>query len=141
MGNKMDYASGPLDVLDLSIADPADRQILDEHVVSDILKSGSDPLPDQSMGDGRDGMDDMDETVLSRTDVVKPGAPTNEADSASKDAGSGDTTSRIRRRVMMEEITEGTTMQHRYQPETVRVSSVRRLLNWFMRRFWQSDLR
>ena len=141
MGNKMGYASGPLDVLDLSIADPADRQILDEHVVSDILKSGSDPLPDQSMGDGRDGMDDMDETVLSRTDVVKPGAPTNEADSASKDAGSGDTTSRIRRRVMMEEITEGTTALHHYQPKAAPVSWARRLLNWFMRRFWQSDLR
>ncbi len=44
-------------------------------------------------------------------------------------------------RLLVEEITEGTTMQHRYQPEVVRVSLARRLLNRFMSRFWQSDLR
>ncbi len=44
-------------------------------------------------------------------------------------------------RLLVEEITEGTTMLQRYQPKAARVSSARRLLNWFMSRFWQPDLR
>jgi hypothetical protein len=44
MDNKMGHAwpSRLRDALDFSPADPADRQILDEQVVSDILESGSD---------------------------------------------------------------------------------------------------
>ena len=38
-------------------------------------------------------------------------------------------------RLLIEEITEGDTVQHRYQPKAARVSLVRRLLNWFMSRF------
>ncbi len=38
-------------------------------------------------------------------------------------------------RLLVEEITEGTTMLHRYQPKAARVSWARRLLNWFMSRF------
>ncbi len=34
---------------------------------------------------------------------------------------------------MLEEITEGTTARHHYEPRAARVSWVRRLLNWFRR--------
>ncbi len=44
MGNKTDHVSTSRlrHALDFSLADPADRQILDEQVVSDILESRSD---------------------------------------------------------------------------------------------------
>ncbi len=141
MGYKMGHArklepvndaSEPRDTLDLSIADPADSPALDDQAVSDILESGPYRLLDPSTGDSRD---DKDKVYPSRIDVLDHDTLTNEADSASEDAGNGDTTSRIRRRVMMEEITEGTTMLHRYQPKAARVSSVRRLLNWILSRF------
>ena len=66
------------------------------------------------------------------------------SDPADKDAGYYGTTSAIqvrKARAMLEEITEGTRALHHYRPEAARVSWVRRLLNWFMSRFWQSDLR
>ncbi len=58
MGKKMGHAwaSGLRDALDFSIANPADRQILDEQVVSDILKS-------RSYDDDRDYMDDTEKTM------------------------------------------------------------------------------
>lgn len=42
-------------------------------------------------------------------------------------------------RLLLEEITEGTTALHHYQPEAAPVSWVRRLLNWFMNRIGESD--
>ena len=55
MGNKMGHASasGSRDALDFSLVDPDDRQILDEQVVSDILKYRSDD----------DDADDTEQTV------------------------------------------------------------------------------
>ena len=34
-------------------------------------------------------------------------------------------------RLLVEEITEGTTMPHRYQPKAARVSWAQRVLSWF----------
>ena len=98
------------DALDLSIADPADSQILDDRAEQKI------------------------------------NAPPNETDSAGKDAGNDDATSRIgviRATAMLEEIIEGEspTVRHHFQPKAARVSWARRLLNWFMSRFGQPDLR
>ena len=55
MGNKMDHLSTSRlrQALDFSLADPDDRQILDEQVVSDILKYRSDD----------DDRDDTEQTV------------------------------------------------------------------------------
>ncbi len=145
MGNKTDYVSTSKlrHALDLFLADPADSPTLDDQAVADILKSGPYRLPDQSIGDSRDDKDKVDP---SRTDVLDHDTLTNETDSVAKDAENDDVTSgitTIRARAMIEEITEGadTTALHHYQPEVARVSSVRRLLTWFMSRFWQSDLR
>ncbi len=150
MGYKMGHArnlepvndaSKPRDSLDLSIADLADSPILDDQAVQEILESGPYRLLDPSTGDSRDDKDKVDP---SRTDVPDHDTLTNETDSVGNDAGNGDATSTIKvpeARVIVEEITEGTTMQHRYQPKAARVSWARRLLNWFMRRFWQSDFR
>ena len=129
------------DALDLSIADPADSEILDDRAVQEILETGSYPLLDPSTGDSRH---DKDEVDPSRTDVPDHNAPPNETASADKDAGYYGTTSAIqvrKARAMLEEITEGTREPHHYQPSAARVSWARRLLNWFMSRFWQSDLR
>lgn len=115
------------DALDLSIADPADSEILDDRAVQEILETGSYPLLDPS-----------------RTDVPDHNAPPNETASADKDAGYYGTTSAIqvrKARAMLEELTEGTREPHHYQPSAARVSRARRLLNWFMSRFWQFDLR
>ena len=57
------------DAFDLSIADPADSQILNDQAVKDILKSGPYRMLDQSIGDGQD---DKDHTALTRTYVLKP---------------------------------------------------------------------
>ncbi len=129
------------DALDLSIADPADSQILDDRAVQEILETGSYPLLDPSTGNTRY---DKDKVAPPLTDVPDHNAPTNETDSADKDAGYYGATSAIqvrKARAMLEEITEGTRALHHYQPRAARVSWVRRLLNWFMSRFWQSDLR
>ncbi len=136
-------ASRLRDALDLSIADTADSQILDDQAVQEILESGSYPLLDPSTGDSRDDKDRVDP---SRTDVPDHNAPPNETDSAGKDAGNDDATSRIgviRATAMLEEIIEGEspTVRHHFQPKAARVSWARRLLNWFMSRFGQSDLR
>ena len=55
MGNKLDHTSTSRlrDALDFSLVDPDDRQILDEQVVSDILKFRSDD----------DDADDTEQTV------------------------------------------------------------------------------
>ena len=60
MGNKIDHVSTSRlrHALDFSIADPADRQILDEQVVSDIPESGS---HDDDRDDAEKTMDTMDE--------------------------------------------------------------------------------
>ncbi len=39
----------------------------------------------------------------------------------------------LKARAMLEEITEGTTVQHRYQPKATRVSWTQRVLRWFRR--------
>ena len=39
----------------------------------------------------------------------------------------------LKARAMLEEITEGTTVQHRYQPKAARVSWTQRVLSWFRR--------
>ena len=59
MGNKTDHLSTSKlgHALDFSLADPADRQILDEQVVSDILDSRSDD------DDGDDTEKTMDEYI------------------------------------------------------------------------------
>ncbi len=150
MGNKIGHArkleppaddasaSGLRDALDLSIADPADRQILDEQAVQEILESSPYPLLDLSIGDGRDDTDKVDP---SRTDVSDHDTLTNETDSAGKDAGDNDATSRIEAiraaTAMLEELIEGEspTVRHRIQVKAARVTWVRRLLNWFMSRF------
>ncbi len=62
-------ASGLRDALDLSIADPADTQILDDQTVQEVLESGPYPVLDQSIGDSQD---DKDNTALARTYVLKP---------------------------------------------------------------------
>ena len=129
------------DALDLSIADPADSQILDDRAVQEILETGSYPLLDPSTGNSRH---DKDKVAPPLTDVPDHNAPTNETDSAGKDAGYYGATSAIqvrKARAMLEEITEGARALHHYRPEAARVSWVRLLLNWFMSRFWQSDLR
>ena len=131
------------DALDLSTADPADSQIFEDQPVQGILESGSYGLLDQSIGDDRDDKDKVDP---SRTDVPDHNAPPNETDSAGKDVGNDDATSRIgviRATAMLEEIIEGEspTVRHHFQPKAARVSWARRLLNWFMSRFGQPDLR
>ncbi len=126
------------DALDLSIADSADCQILDDQAVQEILETGPYRLLDRSTGDSRDDKDKVDP---SRTDVPDHDTPTNETDSVGKDAGNDDATSRIEAiraaTAMLEELIEGEspTVRHRYQPKAARVSLVRRLLNWFMSRF------
>ncbi len=144
MGYKMGHArklepvndaSEPRDTLDLSIADPADCPILDDQAARDILETGSFTPLDQTTGDSRDDKDKVDR---SHTNVLDHDTLTNEPDSVGNDAENDDVTSgitTIRARVMMEEISEGTTMQHRYQPKAARVSWARRLLNWFMSHF------
>ena len=137
MGYKIDHASTSKlrHALDLFLADPADSPILDDQTVSDILESGSYPLLDPSTADIRD---DKDKVYPSHADVLNHDTLTNKPDSMGNDAENDDVTSgitTIRAKVMMEKITEGTTMQHRYQPKAARVSRARRLLNWFMSRF------
>ena len=81
MGNKMGHAvkldatddssaSELRNAADLSIADPADGQILDEQTVEDILESDPYRVLDRSIGDDQDDKDDI--TALSRTYVLKP---------------------------------------------------------------------
>ncbi len=53
--------------------EPADSQILDDQAVPDIQESGTSPVLDQSIGDGRVDMDDNDETAQSRTIELTPG--------------------------------------------------------------------
>ncbi len=170
MGNRMGHArklkpvddasaSGPREALDLSIADPADSQILEGQAVLDILESDPGAPPDQPISDGRNDKDRFEITdsfvrydYLTSTielletltqlerDIEEPEAfgatsgidKRNETDSAGKDAGNDDATSRIqviRARAMLEEITKGTTGRRRYQPP--RVSWTQRVLSWF----------
>ena len=146
MGKKMERArklepaddasasgAGPRRGLDISSADPADCPILDDQAVSDILETGTFRVPDQSTGDSRDDKDKVDP---SRTDVLDHDTPTNETDSANKDAGDDAATSRITRRLetitmksMLEEVTDGTTGRRRY-----RLKWNERVLTWFRRR-------
>ena len=123
-------ASGPHEGLDVSIADPTDRLILDDHGMSNILETGKLRVPDQSTDDSRDDKDKIDP---SRTDVLDHDTPTNETDSADKDAGDDDAASRIARRLetirmkaMLEEVTDGTTGRRRY-----RLTYSQRVLTWF----------
>ena len=69
MGNKMDHVSTSKlhHALDLSIADPADRQILDEQVVSDILKYRSD---DDDADDTEQTVDEYLSRVAQQTETV-----------------------------------------------------------------------
>ncbi len=53
--------------------EPAGSQILDDQAVPDIQESGSSPVLDQSIGDGRVELDDNDETARSRTIELTPG--------------------------------------------------------------------
>jgi hypothetical protein len=62
-------STGLRDAFDLSVADSADSQILDEQAVKDILESGPYRMLDPSIGDGQD---DKDNTALCRTYVLKP---------------------------------------------------------------------
>ena len=55
-------ALGLPDALDLTIADPADSQILDDQAVLDILESGPYPMLDQSLGDGQDDKEETEAT-------------------------------------------------------------------------------
>ena len=61
--------TGLRDAFDLSVADPADSQILNEQAVKDILESGPYRRLDPSIGDGQD---DKDNTALTRSYVLKP---------------------------------------------------------------------
>ncbi len=60
---------------------------------------------------------------------------TNPADN---DAGNDDAITRriktIREKAMLEEVIEGTTGRHRYEPEDVRLGWTQRVLGWFSRR-------
>ena len=47
--------------------------------------------------------------------------------------GTTNTLKVLKARAMLEEITEGTTVQHRYQPKAARVSWTQRVLSWFRR--------
>ncbi len=62
----------------------------------------------------------------------------DQTNSADNDAGNDDViTSRIktiREKAMLEEVVEGTTGRHRYQPKDARVGWTRRVLSWFGRR-------
>ncbi len=140
MGNKIGHArkleppaddasaSGLRDALDLSITDPADRQILDDQAVQDILESGS-------YDDDRDDMDDKKKTDATDT-FVPDGDITSMAELL-------ETITQIQRGIeepetltMLEEIIEGETPTalHHYQPKAAPVSWVQRVLNWFRRK-------
>ena len=126
-------ASGPHEGLDVSIADPTDRPILDDRGMSDILETGKLRVPDKSTDDSRDDQDKIDP---SRTDVLDHDTPTNETDSADKDAGDDAAASSITTRLktitmkaMLEEVTDGTTGRRRY-----RLKWNERVLTWFRRR-------
>ena len=135
MGEKKGHTStsGQRDPLDLTIADAADSQLLDDEAVRDILETGTYRVLDQSIGDSQDDKDKTDLTntfvpydnLTSRTKLLK---------TLGRLLGREDTSSTIdmlEARVMLEEITEGTTARHRYQPNAARVSWARRLLNLF----------
>ena len=135
MGYKIDHASTSKlrHALDLFLADPADSPILDDQTVSDTLETGAFHLSDHSTGDSRDDRDKVDP---SPTDVLDHDTPTNETDSADKDAEDDDAASRIARRLetistkaMLEEVTDGTTGRRRYQ-----LKWNQRVLTWFRRR-------
>ena len=108
--------SGPRNASDLSIADAADCQLLDDQTVQDILETGAFYLPDQSTGDSRHEKDKADS---SRTDV------------RDYDADATGTVKDRETRAMLEEITEGTTALSPYQPEAAPVSWAQRVLSWF----------
>jgi len=55
----------------------------------------------------------------------------NETDSADKDYGATSKIEVIRTKAMLEEIVDDTSKRHRIQVKSVRVSWVRRLLDWF----------
>ena len=61
--------TGLRDAFDLSIAGPADSQILNDQAVKEILESGPYRMLDPSIDDGQD---DNDHTALTRTYVLKP---------------------------------------------------------------------
>ncbi len=62
-------ASRLRDALDLSIADPADSQILDDQAVRDILETGSYTPLDQANGDSRDAKDKVDPSHTDESDL------------------------------------------------------------------------
>ena len=118
-------ASGLRDTVDLSITDPADRQILDDQAVQDILESGS----------YDDDRDDKEKTDATDT-FVPDGDITSEAELL-------ETITQIQRGIeepetlaMLEEYIEGEspTVRHRYQPIAAPVSWVQRVLSWFRRK-------
>ena len=159
----VDDASASREALDLSIADPADSQILEGQAVLDILESDPGAPPDQPISDGGNDKDRLEITdsfvrydYLTSTielldtltqlerDIEEAEAfaatsgidKLNETASVGKDAGNDDATSRIqviRARAMLEEITKGTTGRHRYQPKATHVSWTQRVLRWFKR--------
>ncbi len=91
-----------------------------------------------------------DKSKLDRTDTFVPyddhTSQTKLLNALGESLGQEGSTSAIQVReatAMLEEIIEGEspTVRHHYQPKAARVSWARRLPNWFMSRFWQSDLR
>ena len=53
------------------------------------------------------------------------------ADKVFEDHGTTTTLDVLEARAMLEEITEGDTVRHRYQPKAARVSWTQRVLAWF----------
>lgn len=62
----------------------------------------------------------------------------NQTNPAEDDAGIDDAITRriktIREKAMLEEVIEGTTGRHRYEPKDVHVGWTQRVRNWFSRR-------
>ncbi len=126
--------SDAFDFFDLSNADPTDSEILDEQAVLDILESAPYAPPDPSAGDDRD---DTDKSVPDG-DLTNTFSLLDNTIPRSKYVGDNDPTrtTEVREvRAIIERVTEGITGRQRNQPKAARVSSVRRLLNWFMSRF------
>lgn len=72
MGNKIDHVSTSRlrHALDFSIADPADRQILDEQDVSGIPESGSYDDDSDDMDDAEKTMDEHLSRLVQETETI-----------------------------------------------------------------------
>ena len=93
------------DALDLPVANPADSEILGDQALIDILESETSSTPAHLICDNQDEID------MDATSAIK-----------------------VREsRAMIEEMIEGSTVIHQYQPVAAPVSWLQRALSWFRR--------